>query len=116
MRFTERAKAWLKEEQPNSDQIQDAYSKMRAKIQKEPDIDSADAEHCLDLLVEAYGANGNQVDDLLVQDVQQANDDYTFDPSPLGGPESQPAKTMSHEDKRKAFLELKRIIADKSVS
>ncbi|NVL50005.1 hypothetical protein F2S72_09670 [Pseudomonas syringae pv. actinidiae] len=61
--YTERARSWLKEFEPTLDQIQDAYSKMLAMLDKHPKVVSADTDQCLKVLVAAYGGvAGSEVD------------------------------------------------------
>jgi hypothetical protein len=63
--YTERAKSWLKELEPTSDQIQDAYTKMLAMLAKKPEIANGDTAECLEFLVAAFGSAGGSVDELL---------------------------------------------------
>ena len=114
--FTERASSWLKEFEPTPEQIQNAYSKMLCKLDKNPEIICADTEECLELLVKAYGGAGGAVDDLLATveaakatqpQIQQGHGTATFDLGNLYEVNDGPAVELSAEEKRDAFLRLK---------
>lgn len=113
--FTERARSWLKESEPGQDEIQDAYSKMLAKLAKTPEIASADTDECLDLLVKAYGGVGGSTDGLLAlvetakasQPAEASADSIPLDFGNLYEVSDAPVVKLSKEEKRVAFLKLK---------
>lgn len=113
--FTERARSWLKEFEPDQDQIQDAYSKMLAKLDKNPELSSDDTTECLDLLVKAYGGVGGSIDDLLAavdasKRTQPAPVEASEDALDFGNlyeVSDGPVVELSKEQKRDAFLKLK---------
>jgi hypothetical protein len=128
--FTERARAWLKEHEPTSDQIQDAYSKMLAALSKKPEAANSDTDECLKLLVLAYGLAGGSEDDLLIR--VDAKKDSAISAAPatsdigvvgdgidLGSlyeVASEPAVVLSPAEKRAEFLRLKAQLGTKPSS
>lgn len=112
LKFTNRAKAWVKDEEPGPDEIQDAYKKMRAKADSDPTLEPEDVEHCLEFLVHAYGSTGKEIDDLLAPEIVINTLPYQYDPSPLVAENIEKAPSMSKEEKQEAFKALKRIIAE----
>ncbi|KAF0254038.1 hypothetical protein [Pseudomonas putida] len=114
--FTERARAWLKADEPTQEQIQNAYSKMLAKLEKNPELANPDTDSCLELLVSAYRGVGGSEDELLA----------TVEAAKLNQPQHQsvdvgarldlgnlyevgdgPAVQLTPEQKRDAFSKLK---------
>lgn len=116
--YTERARSWLKEFEPTPEQIQDAYSKMLCRLDKNPEITNADTDQCLELLIKAYGGVGGSVDDLLASvtagkvnqsEVQlgESGTDTGLDLGNLYDVHDGPVVVLTAEQKRDAFLKLK---------
>lgn len=113
--YTERARSWLKEHEPTSEQVQDAYTRMLTLLETKPHLAGADTDECLELLVSAYGHAGGSVDDLLSQiDAKKASsapapiaENSGLDASPLYSVSDTPAIVLSPADKRAAFQKLK---------
>ncbi|MPQ69250.1 hypothetical protein [Pseudomonas sp. MWU12-2323] len=122
--YTERAKSWLKEHEPTSDQIQDAYSKMLALLAKKPEISNGDTDECLELLVSAYGHAGGSVDDLLssieakkeaaVAGAQGGEGGDELDYGRLYEVADAPAIVLPPSEKRAEFLRLKEQLGKKN--
>lgn len=121
--YTERAKSWLKEHEPTSDQIQDAYSKMLAMLAKKPEVVNSDTDECLDLLVAAYGHAGGSVDDLLssieakkeaaVAGTQGGEGGANLDYGSLYEVADAPTVVLPPSEKRAEFLRLKEQLSKK---
>lgn len=56
--FTERAKAWVKESEPDAEQLQSAYCNMVAKLKRESDLKGKDSDDCLEFLLETIAEAG----------------------------------------------------------
>ena len=116
--FTERAASWIKEHEPNPDQIQEAYTKMLAKLAKEPALVGPDTDACLELLVSVYGKSGRSVDDL-VSAVAEVKAGQSLAGSSVDGVEpaldygvlyevsDAPRMALDPSEKRAEFLRLK---------
>ena len=121
--YTERAKSWLKEHEPASDQIQSAYSKMLAMLAKKPEVANGDTDECLDLLVTAYGHAGGSVDDLLssieakkeaaIAGAQDGEGGTNLDYGSLYEVADAPTVVLPPSEKRAEFLRLKEQLSKK---
>lgn len=113
--YTERARSWLKEHEPTSEQIQDAYTRILTLVETKPHVAGGDTDDCLELLVSAYGKAGGSIDDLLSQFDAKKNaaaaalsvENCGLDVSPLYTVSDAPALVLSPDDKREAFRRLK---------
>lgn len=119
--FTQRAKAWIKESEPTRDQIQDAYSKMKAKVAKEPNLENEDTEQCLEFLITAYAKAGGSLDDLLCAEEETSNVasaaiEASLDYGPLYQVSDSPVDQLAPSEKRAAFLRLKDQLKRQSLS
>lgn len=63
--LAQRASIWLTNDKPTISAISKAYSAMLAKMKREPNINRADADATLDVLLEAYDQLGGDPTDLL---------------------------------------------------
>lgn len=63
--LAQRASIWLTNDKPTISAIAKAYSAMLAKMKREPNINRADADAALDVLLEAYDQLGGDPTDLL---------------------------------------------------
>jgi len=113
--YTERAKGWIKELEPSADQIRDAYTKMQVMLTKNPEAVNGDTDDCLELLVNAYGCGGGDVDQLLAAECgkpahganSKVNEYIELDAGKLYEVSDGPVVELSSSEKRALFLELK---------
>ena len=113
--FTERARAWLKADEPTQEQIQDGYSKMLAKLERNPELSNADTDSCLELLASAYRSVGGCVDELLAtveaaklsQPQPHSVEGAALDLSNLYEVSDGPIVQLTAEQKQDAFSKLK---------
>ncbi|HBP1602476.1 TPA: hypothetical protein L5U90_003581 [Pseudomonas aeruginosa] len=112
--YTERVTAWLKEDEPTAEQIQEAYSKMLTLLAKNPSKQGPDADTCLETLANAYARTGGDMDELLSMDgklkVEQANADHehcALDASPLYEVSDYRVVGLPEPQKRELFKQLK---------
>ncbi len=68
--YAERARAWIKEQEPTAEEIRDAHARMAKLIETKPHLTTADTDECLEVLITAYGEQGGLVDDLLAASAQ----------------------------------------------
>ncbi|WP_121498126.1 hypothetical protein [Pseudomonas aeruginosa] len=112
--YTERVTAWLKEDEPTAEQIQEAYSKMLTLLAKNPSKQGPDADTCLETLANAYARTGGDMDELLSMDgklkLEQANADdeqCALDASPLYEVSDCRAVGLPEPQKKELFKQLK---------
>lgn len=114
--FTERARAWLKADEPTQEQIQSAYTRMLAKLDKQPELCNADTDECVELLISAYRGVGGSIDELLasVEAGKQEKPKHAsvdaeacLDSGKLYEVSEGPVVELPPEQKRDAFLKLK---------
>lgn len=112
--YTERVTAWLKEDEPTAEQIQEAYSKMLTMLAKNPSKQGPDADTCLETLANAYARTGGDMDELLSMDgklkVETFSADHeqcALDASPLYEVSDSPAVALPAPRKMQLFKQLK---------
>lgn len=115
--FSQRARDWVKEAEPSTEQLFNAYQNMTQKLRREPSLKDEDAESCLEFLIEAYAEAGGDVDDLLVQETDKAHPgatgEFKLDPSPLYEVADEATPKLSGSEKRQEFLRLKERLCGK---
>lgn len=124
MTYTKRAAAWLKSDEPDSTEIQSAYTRMLALIERQPSIGGPDADSCLELLADAFKGKGGDIDELLGEDVAaQGASPVSVDATALAldygclyDVSTYPPPELSADEKRNKFLQLKAELTGKPKS
>lgn len=115
--FTQRAKAWVKESEPDAEQIHAAYVSMTQKLKRQPDLKGDDSDACLEFLIEAYQEAGGNVDDLFALCAEgkptDERSEYKIDSSPLYETSAAVTPSLSPSEKRMEFLKLKERLCGK---
>lgn len=118
--FTERAKAWVKESEPDAEQLQSAYCNMVAKLKRESDLKGKDSDDCLEFLLEAIAEAGGDIGTLIASASQEVDPlhatESMLDASPLYEIADAAVPAMTHEEKRLVFAQLKASLAKPSIN
>ena len=118
--FTERAKAWVKESEPDADQLQGAYCNMVAKLKREPELKGKDSDECLDYLLEAIAEAGGDIGALIASASQEVAPlpatESMLDASPLYEIAETAVPAMTDDEKRLVFAQLKASLAKPSIN
>jgi len=118
--FTERAKAWVKESEPDAEQLQSAYCNMVAKLKRESDLKGKDSDDCLEFLLETIAEAGGDIGTLIASASQEVDPlpatESMLDASPLYEIADTAAPAMTQEEKRLVFEQLKASLAKPSIN
>lgn len=118
--YTERARAWIKEQEPTAEEVRDAHARMVKLIEAKPHLATADTDDCLEVLIAAYGERGGLVDELLsascpldtTPDLLKASSEAQLDASPLCTFDEVPV-VLAPEVKQAAFRDLKALLGQR---
>lgn len=115
--YTERARTWIKEQEPTAEELRDAHARMARLIETKPHLATADTDECLEVLIAAYGERGGLVDDLLAvvpqagskSGLMNVTSEAQLDASPLYAFDEDRV-VLEPEVKQAAFRDLKALL------